>query len=130
MFSGSPARADTWSRHNLAAYGVVEMTAATGAWTLGAAARVEDFEDFGTTGTARSRAGWASPPLNEYLARVRHPRVRYWRDKRGHEIYFVLGGRGGPPVAIECKWLAAGFRRAKREGLSRPLSRRRQLRGD
>ena len=52
---------------------------------------------------------WEHRVLNEYLARVRHPRVRYWRDKRGHEIDFVLGGRDGAPVAVECKWRAAGF---------------------
>ena len=52
---------------------------------------------------------WEHRVLNEYLARVRYPRVRYWRDKRGHEIDFVLGGRDGSPVAVECKWRAAGF---------------------
>ena len=35
--------------------------------------------------------------------------MRYWRDKRGHEIDFVLGGSDGSPVAVECKWRAAGF---------------------
>ena len=32
--------------------------------------------------------------------------MHYWRDKRGHEIDFVLSGRGKSPVAIECKWSA------------------------
>jgi predicted AAA+ superfamily ATPase len=35
--------------------------------------------------------------------------VRYWRDKRGHEVDFVVARRGRPPVAIECKWSAANF---------------------
>ena len=48
-----PAQAGTWSRHNLAAYGDLEVTGADGAWTLGAAARVEDFEDFGTTANGK-----------------------------------------------------------------------------
>ena len=49
VFAYSPAQAGTWSRHNVAAYGDVEVAGADGAWTLGAAARVENFEDFGTT---------------------------------------------------------------------------------
>ena len=49
VFAYSPAQAGTWSRHNLAAYGDLEVGGADGAWTLGAAARVENFEDFGTT---------------------------------------------------------------------------------
>ena len=49
VFAYSPGQAGTWSRHNLAAYGDVEVAGADGAWTLGAAARVENFEDFGTT---------------------------------------------------------------------------------
>jgi predicted AAA+ superfamily ATPase len=34
-------------------------------------------------------------------------RVHCWRRKGGHEVDFVLVGRGRPPVAIECKWSAA-----------------------
>ena len=48
-----PAQAGTWSRHNLAAYGDLEVTGADDAWTLGAAARIEDFEDFGTTANGK-----------------------------------------------------------------------------
>ena len=56
----SPAQAGAWSRRNLAAYGDLEVTGAAGAWTLGAAARVEDFEDFGTTanGKVSGRVGF------------------------------------------------------------------------
>jgi len=52
---------------------------------------------------------WEHYVLNEYLARTQDQRVRYWRDKRGHEIDFVLAHRGGSATAIECKWQAAGF---------------------
>ena len=60
VFAYSPAQAGTWSRHNLAAYGDLEVTGADGAWTLGAAARVENFEDFGTTtnGKVSGRVGF------------------------------------------------------------------------
>ena len=60
VFAYSPAQAGTWSRRNLAAYGDLEVAGAEGAWTLGAAARVEDFEDFGTTanGKVSGRAGF------------------------------------------------------------------------
>ena len=56
----SPAQAGTWSRRNVAAYGDLEVTASDGAWTLGAAARIEDIEGFGTTtnGKVSARAGF------------------------------------------------------------------------
>ena len=44
-----PLQAGAWSRRNVAAYGDVEVVDPGGAWTLGAAARIEDFESFGTT---------------------------------------------------------------------------------
>ncbi len=49
VFAYSPPQAGTWSRHNVAAYGDLEATDPDDAWTLGAAVRIEDFEDFGTT---------------------------------------------------------------------------------
>ena len=49
VFAYSPAQAGTWSRRNVAAYGDLEVTDPGDAWTLGAAVRIEDFEDFGTT---------------------------------------------------------------------------------
>ena len=49
-FSGySPQAAGQWSRSNIAAYGDVELSGAEDRWTLGTAARIENFEDFGTT---------------------------------------------------------------------------------
>ncbi len=44
-----PIAAGSWSRNNYAVYGDVERNAADGRWTIGAALRFEDFEDFGTT---------------------------------------------------------------------------------
>ncbi len=57
----SPAQAGAWSRHNVAAYGDLEVTDPGDAWTLGAAIRIEDFEDFGTTtnGKLSGRVGFA-----------------------------------------------------------------------
>ena len=47
---------------------------------------------------------WEHFVLNEMYAQTQQRKVNYWRDKRGHEIDFVLAERGRPPVAIECKW--------------------------
>ena len=52
---------------------------------------------------------WEHYVLNEIQGRLQVRNVMYWRDKRGHEIDFVVAGRGRPPVAIECKWSAAEF---------------------
>jgi len=52
---------------------------------------------------------WEHYVLNEIQGRLQIRNVLYWRDKRGHEIDFVVAGRGRPPVAIECKWSAAEF---------------------
>ena len=49
FFGYGPQHAGAWSRYNVAAYGDLEVSGRDGAWTLGAAARIEDFEDFGTT---------------------------------------------------------------------------------
>lgn len=52
---------------------------------------------------------WEHIVLNELHARLQTRQIRYWRDKRQHEIDFVLVRRGTPPIAIECKWSASGF---------------------
>ena len=49
FFAYGPRHAGSWSRHNVAVYGDLEVVDADDAWTLGAAVRVENFEDFGTT---------------------------------------------------------------------------------
>ncbi|MHB8090126.1 MAG: ATP-binding protein [Syntrophales bacterium] len=52
---------------------------------------------------------WEHYVLNEMQGRLQMRDIMYWRDKRGHEIDFVVARRGRPPVAIECKWSAAEF---------------------
>lgn len=49
---------------------------------------------------------WEHYVLNEIHSRSQSGDVRYWRDKSGHEIDFVLLERGRAPIAIECKWSA------------------------
>ncbi len=52
---------------------------------------------------------WEHLVLNELHANLQSRDVRYWRDKKGHEIDFVLASRNRPPVAIECKWSVTDF---------------------
>jgi hypothetical protein len=52
---------------------------------------------------------WEHFVLNEIHARAPGQAIRYWRDKRSHEIDFILPGRKRRPVAIECKWTSAAF---------------------
>ena len=52
---------------------------------------------------------WEHYVLNEYLGRMQRRRLAYWRDKRGHEIDFVITARNDPPTLVECKWRAGGF---------------------
>ncbi|MBI2206155.1 MAG: ATP-binding protein [Candidatus Rokubacteria bacterium] len=52
---------------------------------------------------------WEHYVLNELHARLQTRAIRYWRDKRGHEVDFVFVGRGRPPTAIECKATSANF---------------------
>jgi len=68
---------------------------------------------------------WEHLVLNELLARLDIDRLHYWRDKRGHEVDYVIARPGRDPVAIECKWSRghtadlgglAAFRRAYPQG--------------
>jgi predicted AAA+ superfamily ATPase len=52
---------------------------------------------------------WEHFVLNEMTAVGQTRDILYWRDKRGHEVDFVLSKRRREPVAIECKWSADGF---------------------
>ena len=52
---------------------------------------------------------WEHFVLNEIHASLQSRRVGYWRDKRGHEVDFVLSDQYRDPVAIECKWSASDF---------------------
>jgi uncharacterized protein len=49
---------------------------------------------------------WEHVVLNELQAVLQGEPINYWRDKRGHEVDFVLARRGAAPLAIECKWSA------------------------
>ncbi len=52
---------------------------------------------------------WEHWVLNEMHSHLQAPIVQYWRDKRGHEVDFVLIIRGKGPIAIECKWKTEHF---------------------
>jgi hypothetical protein len=52
---------------------------------------------------------WEHLVLNEIQAQLQTRETHYWRDKRKHEIDFVLASRGQSPQAIECKWSAGAF---------------------
>jgi hypothetical protein len=59
-------------------------------------------------GPVESGGLWEHLVLNELHAGLQTRRINYWREKKGPEVDFILQVRGGPPVAIECKWQAAG----------------------
>ena len=42
--------------------------------------------------------------MNEIQAHLQTDSVHYWRDKKGHEVDFVLPSRGNSVTAIECKY--------------------------
>lgn len=52
---------------------------------------------------------WEHFVLNEMHAALQSRRINYWRDKRGHEVDFVILQRGRDPVAVECKWSVDAF---------------------
>jgi uncharacterized protein len=68
---------------------------------------------------------WEHFVLNEIHAHLQSRDIRYWRDKRGHEVDFVLATRKKPPLAIECKWSASEF-----DPMNLQAFRRRYARGD
>ncbi len=52
---------------------------------------------------------WEHYVLNEIMAHTQSREIQYWRDKRGHEVDFVLTRSREMPTAVECKWSATGF---------------------
>jgi len=58
-------------------------------------------DDFGTM--------WEHFVLNEIMAKLQSRDIFYWRDKRGHEVDFVLTPRRTNPLALECKWSSKNF---------------------
>lgn len=52
---------------------------------------------------------WEHFVLNEIHTNEQMRNVFYWRDKRGHEVDFILIDRKKEPIAIECKWSSKNF---------------------
>ena len=52
---------------------------------------------------------WEHFVLNEIFAHRQSRKILYWRDKRGHEVDFIIQNRGKEPIAIECKWKSDHF---------------------
>lgn len=52
---------------------------------------------------------WEHVVLDMLRAGTDPTRIRYWRDRAGHEIDFILAGARGRCDAIECKWTAEEF---------------------
>jgi predicted AAA+ superfamily ATPase len=52
---------------------------------------------------------WEHFVLNELQARLETRKIRYWRDKSGHEVDFVLAPTPRRLTAIESKWTTASF---------------------
>ncbi|MBI1993608.1 MAG: DUF4143 domain-containing protein [Deltaproteobacteria bacterium] len=52
---------------------------------------------------------WEHFVLNEMHAHLQSREIRYWRDKRGREVDFILAHRRQGVVAVECKWSAGEF---------------------
>jgi predicted AAA+ superfamily ATPase len=55
---------------------------------------------------------WEHFVLNEIMAQLQSRQIFYWRDKRGHEVDFILPTRRQEPLALECKWSADTFEAA------------------
>lgn len=51
---------------------------------------------------------WEHYVLNEIQGRLQIRKIFYWRDKRGHEVDFVIPVKDSI-VAIECKWKSESF---------------------
>jgi len=47
---------------------------------------------------------WEHFVLNEMQANLQSRKICYWRDKRGHEVDFILPTRINAPIAVECKF--------------------------
>lgn len=52
---------------------------------------------------------WEHIVLNEMMARLQTRKISYWRDKRAHEIDFIVVRHRTEPIAIECKWSLNAF---------------------
>lgn len=66
---------------------------------------------------------WEHYVLNEIMAQTQSRRVMYWRDKRGHEIDFILAKNQSEPMAIECKWSSSAFAPANLKAFRRQYAK-------
>ena len=66
---------------------------------------------------------WEHVVLNEMHAHLQSREIRYWRDKRGHEVDFILAPARQSPLAIECKWSASDFDAGNLQAFRRPYPR-------
>ncbi len=66
---------------------------------------------------------WEHYVLNEMQANLQFRDIRYWRDKRGHEVDFVLAQKSAAPLAVECKWSASAFDPANLQAFRRQYPR-------
>ena len=111
FFGYGPLAAGTWNRSNVAVYGDLELNDPDDGWTLGAAVRVENFEDFGTTtngkvsGPGRFRARQREQRLPRAhprpAERVQHcdrlrPGPRRSGEQRYHPVELPGGGTSRP----------------------------------
>jgi hypothetical protein len=65
---------------------------------------------------------WEHLVLNELQGRLQTRLINYWRDKRGHEIDFVLTKKHknvDVQIAIECKWNGENFNSTNLEAFRR-----------
>lgn len=58
---------------------------------------------------------WEHLVLDELKTRFESSEIFYWRDKKKHEVDFVIARRGHAPVAIECKWKLSSENRSNFE---------------
>jgi predicted AAA+ superfamily ATPase len=63
---------------------------------------------------------WEHLVLNEMHAHRQSREIRYWRDKRGHEVDFILARAKQSALAIECKWTASDFDAGNLQAFRRP----------
>ena len=52
---------------------------------------------------------WEHYVLNAIFSKSQKRNVHYWRDKRHHEVDFIIQKKAGEIIAIECKWSAGKF---------------------
>jgi predicted AAA+ superfamily ATPase len=63
---------------------------------------------------------WEHLVLNEMHAHLQSREIRYWRDKRGHEVDFILARTKQSSLAIECKWSTSDFDAGNLQAFRRP----------